>query len=299
MHNRLTSRLRHYSLLAGSLMGTATAADAQVICRDIVPDVEVGGKVPSSFPHDYSYNLDLNNDGTFDFSFVVSMYSLNAQGGYNFLVKAMAANNPIYNAVFSYSINYVPWALKMNCGDKVPLFNYFYGISFAFFAYRVGNISALNWNNVVDKHIGLRFKSNAGLHYAWLRLDVNTKGQIPNIVIKEWAYELTPGQHIFVCDTGAFCSIAVQADPGPTDAEQQTLQIFPNPATSHTLVRLPQFDGQQALITLTDARGTEVMRLHAQSRNTLPLDINHLPAGFYLITVQTPATSSTVKLIKR
>ncbi|MCS6917342.1 MAG: T9SS type A sorting domain-containing protein [Chitinophagales bacterium] len=296
----LSRRLRGYSLMAGALLATGSAADAQVICTDIIPDVEVGGKIPPALPYDFLYNLDLNNDNVYDFEFMVQMFNVNPNGGYDFGVQVKAAANPIYNGIFSYSINYVPWALKLNCGNKVPLLNYFYGISFALFAYRVGNVSALNWNNVVDKYIGVRFKSSAGIHYGWVRLDVNTKGNLPNLVIKQFAYELTTAQHIFVCDTGTACNVFVGLDPQEASpGSKDEVRVFPNPAFAHALVELPHSEGEQAEVLMVNAQGKKVLEVSGISGRSLPLDLSHLPGGMYLIHVQTPTAHKSTRLVKR
>ncbi|MCS6990828.1 MAG: T9SS type A sorting domain-containing protein [Chitinophagales bacterium] len=296
--SRLSQRLRDYSLLAGCLVGTASAAQAQVKCFDIIPDVEIGGKIPSSFPFDYFWNLDLNNDGSDDFKLSVSVYGVNPTGGFDFVEQVAAATNPIYNAVATYSINYVPWALKMNCGNKVPLGNIFYGISFAFLAYKIGNISAVKWNNEIDRHIGVRFLSNAGIHYGWVRLDVNTKGTIPNIVVKEYAYDLTPQQHIYVCDSGGACAVYVGQFDEELHPSHSSLAVSPNPTHSNTLLSIPVEAGQDVLVTLTNPQGAVLHQMRASTGKPIRIDISEFAEGMYLLHVASSQFAQSVKIVK-
>src|SRR5207249_552659 len=119
------------------------AAHGQVIYTDVIPDKEIGGIVPDTFPHEYIDTLDLNNDGIFDFKFSVQF---NDSLG-SFIEQVMWDNNP-NNLVLPYTLNYVPFMLKLNCDDSIPFPYYVYGFDFAFFAFQNSISYAVNWNYV-------------------------------------------------------------------------------------------------------------------------------------------------------
>src|SRR6266446_3121817 len=111
----LGERLKSYSLAAGSILATSLAVHGQVIYTDVIPDKEIGGIIPDTFPHEYVDTLDLNNDGIFDFKFSVQF---NDSLG-SFIEQVMWDNNP-NNLVLPYTLNYVPFMLKLNCDDSIP-----------------------------------------------------------------------------------------------------------------------------------------------------------------------------------
>ena len=58
--------------------------------------------------------------------------------------------------------------------------------------------------------------------------------------------------------------------------------------------------GEQLILTLRDAAGHEVMRKEfsiVNSQFSIPLDLRHLPAGAYFVTLSTPTASSTQRLV--
>ncbi len=271
--SELLQRIKQYSLLAGTVVSYGMTAQAQVIFHDVDPNHEIGGVLPGTFPFTDVYNVDLNNDGTYDFQFFLKMYGQNPTGGVDFLEKIDGYFNAIYNGVVSYSINYIPWALKMNGGDKVPLLNYFYGIFYANFAFRFGTISALNWNNETDRFVGVRFKSNAGLHYGWIRLAVNTKGLIPNIIVKSYAYEATPDKHITID-----AALAISENQ-----QEWALLIYPNPAYDDVVVQLPKdFSGNGQLV-FTNTLGAQTLALPVVSGAAQSVSVRQLPPGIYMV----------------
>ncbi len=287
--SELMRRIKQYSLLAGTVVSYGMSAEAQVIFHDIDPNHEIGGFVPGSFPFTDVYNVDLNNDGAYDFQFFLKMYSQNPLGGYNFLERINAYPNAYLNGVVSYSINYVPWALKMNDGHKVPLLNYFYGLPFAYFAFRFNTVSAVMWNNVMDSFIGVRFQSNAGFHYGWIRLAVNTKGLIPNIIVKSYAYEATPEKHITI-------DAALAIDENEPES---SLLIHPNPAFDEAIVQLPKdFSGNGRLV-VTNVFGAQALSLPVNAGNAQSISLRQLPPGMYLVELHYQDRLRRTRLVKR
>src|SRR5215510_4155940 len=127
----LSDKIKGYTLLAGSALASSIAANAQVIYTNVNPDKELGGVVPPSFPQVTYDSLDLNNDGLFDFKITLSMPGTNPSApGLDFFEKVDGDFDASHNAIWTYSLGYAPIAFKMDCGDTVPKFLPFNGLSY-------------------------------------------------------------------------------------------------------------------------------------------------------------------------
>ena len=96
----------------------------------------------------------------------------------------------------------------------------------------------------------------------------------------------------------------------PVEANGTPFTLTPNPATGTVIVTLghtPQSLrdsspnlGEQLVLTLTDAAGHEVLRKELSifnSQLSITLDLSHLTAGIYLVTLTTPQGSSSRQLV--
>ncbi|MCW5908967.1 MAG: T9SS type A sorting domain-containing protein [Chitinophagales bacterium] len=79
--------------------------------------------------------------------------------------------------------------------------------------------------------------------------------------------------------------------------EYTMLFLFPNPATTHLTITLPQLT-QPAALTITNISGSIVQTEQLSSANTT-MPINHLPAGLYFVTVQNQQQRIVKKLVKQ
>jgi len=63
-----------------------------------------------------------------------------------------------------------------------------------------------NWENVTKRYLGLKFQINGETHYGWVRASVKTSGfSVPwylKIKVTGYAYETNPNQSIIAGDTG-------------------------------------------------------------------------------------------------
>jgi hypothetical protein len=279
----LSERVKKYTMLAGSVLATSLAARAQVVYTDIDPDHVLGGQIPSSYPQISYDTLDLNNDGEFDFKLTLTISGTNPEAdGFDFFELIDGNFNPLNN-VFTYTLGYAPLAFKMDCNDSVPLNQQFYGLNYAVFSFQFGTNKANNWTDVHDKYVGLSFQINGEEHFGWVRLDVNTTDTIPNMVIKEYAYEATAGKKIAVCDTGTNTGIHELA------SAQESLQVFPNPSAGKVTLRWKgELKGDWELSVLDVAgRNVQQSNVTTQSRhNELPVDLSRLSPGVYLVQLK-------------
>ena len=130
----LAEKLKSYSLLAGSIVATSFAAQAQIIYTDVNPDIELGGSVPASYPEVSTHNIDMNNDGEVDFRITVNIKAP-LGNDFSFNEKMDAASNPS-NLIHSYTIEYAAFAFKDDLGDSIPFGPSFYGFNNVNFAFQ-------------------------------------------------------------------------------------------------------------------------------------------------------------------
>lgn len=291
----LAEKLKSYSLLAGSIVASSFAAQAQIIYTNVNPDVELGGSVPSSYPEVSTHNIDMNNDGEVDFKITVNIKAP-LGNDFSFNEKMDAASNPS-NLIHSYTIEYAAFAFKDDLGDSIPFGPSFYGFNNVNFAFQTAGAISYVWNNQVDKFVGVRFKDGVDNYYGWVRLDVNTNGSVPNIVIKDFAYEQTAGDKIAAGDTGSGLPVNVQQL-----ANFRGITIFPNPSTGNVVIRLEQPLKGNVTVSLKDALGREVYASTVSmtpQQTELPFNFSEFAPGAYFIQVKSEEISFTEKMIKK
>lgn len=291
----LAEKLKSYSLLAGSIVASSFAAQAQIIYTNVNPDVELGGSVPASYPEVSTHNIDMNNDGEVDFKITVNIKAP-LGNDFSFNEKMDAASNPS-NLIHSYTIEYAAFAFKDDLGDSIPFGPSFYGFNNVNFAFQTAGAISYVWNNQVDKFVGVRFKDGVDNYYGWVRLDVNTNGSVPNIVIKDFAYEQTAGDKIAAGDTGTGLPVNVQQL-----ANFRGMTIFPNPSTGNVVIRLEQPLKGNVTVSLKDALGREVYASTVSmtpQQTELPFNFSAFAPGAYFIQVKSEEISFTGKMIKK
>ncbi|MFD2890966.1 T9SS type A sorting domain-containing protein [Flavobacterium chuncheonense] len=166
-------------------------AHAQIIYTDIIPDY-VSQNLGDS------YNLDLNNDSTTDFTLI----SYNEIIDWFHIYTNQGPNNT-FIAVTPWFANPIP----LNNGDLISQtltssFQTFENIGFI----TAGDcccqetICNYDWKDKGDKYLGVRFIINGQIHYGWARLNVSTHSQW---TIKDYAYQATPNIGILAGQTTA------------------------------------------------------------------------------------------------
>lgn len=182
---RLAERIKTYSAIAGVAVA-GTEASAAVVYTDVSPDFSggVGGQ----------YFLDLNNDGTNDFR-------IYHNGSYNLFIEPIGPNNEVLGSGSSqYAYPYVlSYGSAISGGASGGWYNNGYSAGYQSLNY--GSYATFgNWANITDGYLGLRFQVGGQTHYGWCRMDVNASGS--SWVIKDYAYESTPGASILAGDIG-------------------------------------------------------------------------------------------------
>ncbi|MCS6917018.1 MAG: T9SS type A sorting domain-containing protein [Chitinophagales bacterium] len=289
---RLQKLLGRYSALAVPLSGAFLHADAQVVYKDIDPDVVLGvGQ---------NYALDLNNDGNIDFKFKVASY------GTGWYVAGLLPYPPYtdnLNAFAGYTMTFggdpsiYPFPSMFNAGDVIDAarpwlafedmlwtYNgqpeYFYaGMVSNFYGYVYGQ-----WANAVDKYLAIRFSPDGtNVHYAWIRCDVNGDGT--QLTIKDLAFEATPGQPIVA---GAVTGVSqIGEQPFGIVNYDALVQVFSrNPAQT------------DATVSVVNAVGQTVLQQPLTSAVTR-IDLRSFSKGMYVVRVQDAQSSLSQKVMVR
>jgi hypothetical protein len=69
----------------------------------------------------------------------------------------------------------------------------------------------LFYNESINKYLGFKLKDDASdFHYGWIRCDVLDEGR--TMIIKDYAYELTPDNPILAGDTAHYIGLSTQEE---------------------------------------------------------------------------------------
>ena len=253
--------------MAGSILAVAGNADAQVIYKDIEPDVTLNesGLV---------YMIDLDGNSANDFTLGLS-HSTSAGGNSVNRIFAKPYNGSIggsHSGIyhFPYALeagemidNNIPWqnaaSQTMGKGILLPGSSSLYSV--------FGK-----WYGVEDRYIPLRFKIGTNKFYGWARLDVS--GLVNSITIKDIAYNPTANEGLF----------AGQGDPTAIQDVQSVhpVKIFAYDGVVHATVMCQPLDN--ASLIMTNMMGQQVKSVKLTNAST-QVDVADLAYGIYAVTV--------------
>lgn len=186
---KLSRRLTQYGALTVAIAGV-TQVNGQIIYTDVDPDY-------TSSPNEF-YIMDLNGDGFEDFVFYQRSYdavrAFPVGGGYLAYNSLLHAFKGFSSSFFNYPYNLATGNIISAAGPWNS--NYAYND----FCIGSGYPNSQFCGGVTDGFIGLRFKIAGNFHYGWARLDVISSS---SYIIKDYAYNATPGASIAAGDTGS------------------------------------------------------------------------------------------------
>ena len=302
MNSNDNPKIKKYLALAGSITSAVSAVNAQVVYTDINPDFLLTGNFNT-------YNLDLNNDSIFDFTFtnIDYYYNSTSTSGSNVntsvanVVGAAIGNNVLNNSwmVGPSTSFYEP--LSLNQGDLI-------GASASFTSYYISSSSSLgapiaaNLNYqyflngvltsssnyffgdfVIDQEgiIGVKFNISGDIHYGWVRVEVSSDKLLS---IKDYAYESTPNSPIIAGDNGAgLVSVSNELMDVGIHQVDNNLRIINDSGINKLNLELVNISGQSVMNT--------------QVKNAVDnFDLSELAGGIYFVKVYS-STQSTLKKI--
>lgn len=259
----LKNRLKKYTGLAAVAAATPSAY-GQIFYTDITPDAIVTG------PNDVAI-LDINNDGTPDFS-AITVDTL-----YNSAPINGAAIGYYYNS--TYSTGNTSNGVVFSSGGVAKLDNAvgvdanqnwqgggFMGIKL--YGYPIYN---LPWDvGGQDKFVGVRLELNGNMHYGWVRLDVSPGSD--TIIVKDMAINLTAGDPIQTGVTGLSTIEDIKSKITVINTED-LLRIETDPS-------LGSFG-----IKVTDLTGKAIVEEDYKAAERIEVITSSWPTGIYLVNL--------------
>lgn len=194
--------LKKYNLLSASILA-ALSSSADVIYTDVDPDLSYN-------QNGDEYQLDLNNDGTVDYTisnysfqygfpgfFSINGYQVNitpASGNGVFGISTISTFSTSYGGT-SYSSNFQASPLRVNekissngsfTASETLLAGNFNGSFFgSAFSTNYGNFN----DTIFDRFIGLEFKEGNKTLYGWARISAKAEKGSQEFTVFDYAYE--------------------------------------------------------------------------------------------------------------
>ena len=262
----LAKRLTQYGALSVAIAGVTDGNSQTIVHVDLSPNYFNGGI--DSVDGTPTYQLDFNSDSIIDFS-------IKGLSFYGIPIAEVIAN-PGSNSFLGDTIYGYPMALTgiETIDSMQPWYN---ANSVGVLNINSCAIGRSHWCGVNDKYLGLRFNFNAGLHYGWVKLDVNASGS--SFTIKEYAYVvepntgLTAGQLPLGIDDHSFSKIKVVA-------LNKSISLYNLPESSN-----------YAVYTMT---GKEILK-GSTSQHDYVIKAPTLSSGIYIVELSDTNSSAVLR----
>ncbi len=287
MKKNLLKKLSIFIVLIAIGMMFSASANAQIVYTDVNPDTSM---ICSSYPCSKSYDLDLNNDGTVDFTLRAShnhftcawqnfsdtkSVSIISQGGNLAAASPISTNYPIGNNL-SFSTNGVTLRsiVTGSAGPQCPVVPGSFG----------------SWTNPTDYYIGLRLSVGANTYFGWARLNVVVASTSTTVscTVKAYAYNTIPNQSILAGQTTA-TGIS-------ENSFAASINLFPNPANNHLTIDLGS-KNKEVEVTITDITGKIIYSTTANQTQKIAVNTEDFAAGIYIVQIQSAGFIATKKLV--
>lgn len=283
-------KLRNYSVLAGSILAAAGAANAQVIYHPLNIVLTGGGWCA----------IDLNADGTPDFDISQDSGGTKADAKLDFgssvnsnfthdrfaavagsIMRTSASNSFIFGLPYAYSSE-----KKIDLNAK--WFSYGNILSSAGGAYRAPVLASNafrgakgNWSQASNKYLALKLTSGGQIHYGWLRLSVGLHGD--SVKIFGYAYQSTPDSSIL---TGEGYVTGISSHGLSNISVYSSGKIV--------FVKYPGISSGY-MILVNDINGNEIKVIRT-SDELCELNLDNCAAGIYTIRVKIGQSEITKKV---
>jgi hypothetical protein len=209
-NNILNSKIAKYSMLAGATLSMLTACkkdepdnnDPNINETDVTPDITLAATASGSYS-----DIDLNSDGVIDVSFGIANYSYTSYGytnNFNYASVNGENGSEVLTETASLTIGGYSYDLEiakaLSEGNTIGVSQVtWYSEGYLGFKGVYSNTN-INFGNFIsaDKFVGVKFLIGANTHYGWIRVALNADAS--SLVIKEYAYHLTPNTAITAGD---------------------------------------------------------------------------------------------------
>jgi hypothetical protein len=284
-NSTLFRKLKAYSAMAGSFVAIAGTANGQAFYTDVDPDATFD-------ENGTGYFIDLNNDGTNDFS-IQFVQATGTSQGIPYSYRGVFAKPYNGASVAASTSNLRIYDLALDAGEMINA-----GLAWnndasqtmgSLKAYPSGGSAILQYGNFVsveDKYLPLRFKISNVNHYGWARFDVSEN--LLSFTIKDFAYNTADNQGLF----------AGQGDPTSVDAVPlpASVKIFAYDGVVNAILVNQQISN--ASLVITNILGQQVKAMNVTHEFTRT-DVSDLPSGIYVVTINNGGSSHAAKVAIR
>jgi len=180
-HKKNASRLLQYAAASAGVLAINNA-DAQMVYTDIDPDIVL------EFDGIDTYMLDLNNDGTDDFSIqaITTLSSFTTSSGVSSTTVYAVKIEPLGDNEIQITDTDSPFIAAPG--------NWIDGILSAYSTFTTEEAVTLDLHYIIPEYLALRLHVDGNEHYGWLRLYMTNTGEV---ILKDYAFENTPDTPIY------------------------------------------------------------------------------------------------------
>ncbi|MBA2406663.1 MAG: T9SS type A sorting domain-containing protein [Chitinophagales bacterium] len=277
MKKDLRKKLAAYTSLGGAMMIMHSSASAQILYFD-PPDIIIDNT---------HFNLDLNNDGVYEFRFIDS------EGFSNEYIYCFAKESvEILTQGNCFFYQHFPKLLHPGqiIKNNVPgdWNTFLYGSDAGFFCSKGSSCSDSVWQGKYNRFFAFRFKDQAGqnnYNYGWMRVSVGAGCQA--MKINDWAYNSVPGASIVAGQTQRIGA----EDMVPEESKE--LMVY---STAKILHIDDNFSEELLNISIWNVTGQLLHQMKTSSVSTA-VDLQTLPAGMCLVNIECTHTNQAWKIV--
>jgi len=193
VHHQLSMYALAASAAGVGMLALAQPAEAKIVYT----------KAHLVIPAHGGYSLDLNHDGTADFSFANFLILSDTQGGFVYVAGAGNCGRSSANMALGPRSGAYALAAGVRIGPKAHPFDWK-----AYMASCVGPKSGFGstvcrgpWLDVKSRYLGLKFRIGTQTHYGWARLNIGHSGFEMSALLTGYAYETIPNKPIITGKT--------------------------------------------------------------------------------------------------
>ena len=285
MKRELLKNVKSYTALAVGLIA-ADAVQAQIVYKDVDPDMVVHGNFDALDWHDASsfgsYQIDLDDDGNTD-------YTLRVRSDLTFGIGYLdpAGDNQYVNNPNN------PFGTPIEKGVEIGaasqewkgLLVYPNGYNYLGTLTTLGKTIAEGgggFTGKTDKYLGLKFKIGSQTHYGWARLDARDDDRI--YTLKDFAYENTPDKSILAGDG--------QVNVGLKTLTSKDMKI--NTVGRNISIELISQANAAGTVKVFNIAGQEMLSAKIDSKNN-DFSLNAV-SGIYLVKVSVAGVQYSQKI---
>lgn len=197
-------------LAAGAGLGATVEAEAGIVYTDVIPDAIAENSV---------LGIDLNNDGTIDFT----LQHFTFTGGYQVdLTSPSAANQVMGTSALVIPplippgpplVIFPPKPFALTAGTFIPSGPFTRVDDFAGLV--AGSDGKPNWEDGTNAYLGLRFDIDGSNHYGWAHLLVQANTEANRVTLFDYAYCSEPDAGLPAGATEGLCTAVAPVVPLP------------------------------------------------------------------------------------